>query len=104
MPATLYINGLQTCQLPADAQISSKIKINNPLETSSERYSWKKTKTKQQTKKPQGNPRRQCRTPSCAHVRSGSFSPGDWRRVINGSPHRERRENVESMGKKKVFI
>lgn len=30
MPATLYINGLQTCQLPAGAQISSKIKINNP--------------------------------------------------------------------------
>lgn len=39
--ATLNKNGLQTCELPANAQISSKIKLINLLETFPKRYSWK---------------------------------------------------------------
>lgn len=44
IPATLNKNGLQTCELPANAQISSKIKLSNLLETFPKRYSWKNYK------------------------------------------------------------
>lgn len=33
IPATLNISGLQTCKLPANAQISSKVKLSNLLKT-----------------------------------------------------------------------
>lgn len=36
LPATLNINGLQVCKLPANAPNSSKIKLSNPTETISQ--------------------------------------------------------------------
>lgn len=46
IPATLNISGFQTCKLPANAQISSKIKLSNLLKTFPKRYSWGKTRKK----------------------------------------------------------
>lgn len=47
IPATLDKNGLQTCEFPANAQISSKIKLSNLLETFPKRYSWKNNNKRQ---------------------------------------------------------
>lgn len=87
IPATLNKNGLQTCELPVNAQSSSKIKLSNLLETFPKRYSWK------------NNNKRQCRIHShvCGHL-THSRTEGNYTWVQVPGVQRELEEPV-SFGK-----